>query len=398
MGAVFVFRDVTERRQMEELLRQSQKMEAIGRLAGGIAHDFNNILTIITGYSQLLLQGGLEEVVARDYLLQILTAANRAGSLTQQILAFGRKQILAPTKLDLNVILRDSKEMVKRLVGERINITYELSPRIGRVTVDPNQMVQVLLNLAANARDAMPTGGQLAVKTAGVTLDASTAIGLGDLPAGPYVVWSVQDSGCGVPSDDLAHLFEPFFTTKEVGKGTGLGLAAVYGIIRQSHGAVSASSQVGSGTTISIYLPAEAEPAPPALTKSIPRPNGWTILLVEDDEAIRRMIQVFLEQKGYTVLEACDGLSALEAAQAHRGAIDLLMSDVVMPGMSGPQLALELRRHQPDLKLLFMSGFARDPKDFEQIDPASLYFLKKPFRISAAAETIGRILGEVICN
>ena len=393
-GAVLVFRDITERRRLEEHLRQAQKMEAVGRLAGGIAHDFNNFLTVILGYSALLLDTEQTKADSRDYLRQINTAGERAVSLTQQILAFGRKQVLVPCFLDLNTVVRDMTGMVQRLIGEHIELVTDLNPNLGKVKADPTQMVQVVLNLAANARDAMPGGGRLVVSTAEEELDTSVAANGDDVRPGRYAVLSVVDTGCGIPASVLDHIFEPFFTTKEVGKGTGLGLASVYGIVKQSGGHVEVTSEVGVGTTVRIYLPAVEEPIPepPAPTEPQARHGHELILLVEDEESVRSMTRMVLQEFGYEVIEAADGEEALTLSERHEGPIPLLLTDLVMPRLSGRLLAERLALTRPATRVLYMSGYTDDMVVHQGVDSASADFVQKPFTIDDLARKVREVL------
>jgi two-component system cell cycle sensor histidine kinase/response regulator CckA len=347
-GAVLVFRDITERCRLEEHLRHAQKMEAIGRLAGGIAHDFNNIMTVITGYSDLLLNQPQSSEVTQEFLRQITIAGRRAATLTQQILAFSRKQMLVPCVLSLNTIVRDMGGIVRRLIGEEIEFITDLAADLGSVKTDPAQMGQVILNLAVNARDAMPQGGKLVVSTANAEFNERSANSHDDLKPGRYAMLSVTDTGCGMSEEVLAHVFEPFFTTKDAGKGTGLGLASVYGIVKQSGGHIEVSSKVGVGTTFRVYLPRIEEPRP-----ETPSPDpcqvfkgNETILLVEDEEAVRLLTKTVLEQCGYKVLEAVNGQYAVTASDSYDGPIHLLITDLVMPQLSGRMAAERLAQVQ----------------------------------------------------
>ncbi|WP_439630913.1 response regulator [Gemmata sp.] len=392
-GAVLVFRDTTERRRLEEHLRQAQRMEAVGRLAGGIAHDFNNIMTIITGYSELLLADDRTAPDRHDMVRSIHDAGRRAAALTQQIMAFGRKQMLVPSVLSLNAVVRDMGEMVRRLVGPDIAFATDPAPDLGRVRADPTQIGQVVLNLAANARDAMPNGGRLVVATANAELDEEFARRHPDVKPGRYAMLSVADTGCGMSEDVRAQVFEPFFTTKGVGQGTGLGLATVYGIVKQSGGHIEASSRPGEGTTFRVYLPVVAEPEPhPAGAAAGPAaPGRETILIVEDEEAVRRMTKMFLSKNGYTVLEAANGTEALAVAGGHRGPIHLLLTDLVMPNLSGREVAERLAAVRTGLRVLFMSGYTEDVAAQQGAESAA-DFLPKPFSRASLTTKVREVL------
>jgi PAS domain S-box-containing protein len=392
-GAVLVFRDITERRRLEEHLRQAQKMEAIGRLAGGIAHDFNNIMTVISGFSEVLLGTELPVEERREYLRDIRDAGKRAAALTQQIMAFGRKQTLLPCVLDLNTVLRDMGAMVKRLLGPSVELVIEPAAELGRVKADPTQLGQVLLNLAANARDAMPGGGRLVLATGNAEPGAEPGRHAG-APAGRYVMLSVADTGTGMTDDVLARVFEPFFTTKGHGQGTGLGLAAVYGIVKQSGGHVEVSTAVGKGTTFRVYLPRLDDPSRgPASPELRPPGKGReTVLLVEDDETVRRMVRMILSQEGYAVLEAADGQQALEVAAGCGGPLHLLVTDLVIPHLTGREVAERLTARQPGLRVLFLSGYAEDVIAQQGVETTAANFLHKPFSIAELARKVREII------
>jgi len=341
-GACTIGRDITQRKLLEEQLRQSQKMDAIGRLAGGVAHDFNNLLSVINGYSELVLMRLGQEHPCREAIQMIRKSGERAASLTRQLLAFSRKQVLEPVVLDLNAILNELDKMLRRLIGEDIELVTALAPAIARIKADPGQIEQIVLNLAVNARDAMPQGGRLTIETGNVELDQAYAGVRNDVAPGSYVMLAVTDTGSGIPRDLQAHIFEPFFTTKEVGKGTGLGLATVYGIVKQSGGHIELYSEVARGTTFKIYFPRIAESTSPRRSRlsDVKIPQGTeTVLLAEDEDGVRNLARFMLESAGYTVLEARSGPEALRIAQQHVGPIHLLVSDVVMPQMSGRQVA-----------------------------------------------------------
>ncbi len=389
-GAVLVFRDITERRRLEEHLRQAEKMEAIGRLAGGIAHDFNNIMTIITGFSELLLGDDLSAADRRDAVTQIHDAGNRAAALTQQIMAFSRKQVLMPCALNLNGVVRDMAALVKRLIGSNIDIVTRPAADLGVVRADPTQIGQVLLNLAANARDAMPGGGRLTVETANVEV-AETAAGV---PPGRYAVLTVADTGTGIPPVVLPRIFEPFYTTKGVGQGTGLGLATVFGIVEQSGGRIAVESTVGVGTTFRVYLPrVDAAATGPAVGPAPPPATGAeTVLLVEDEETVRQLTRTILERVGYRVLEAADGRAAVAAADAHVGPIHLLLTDLMMPHLSGREVAERLLPVRPEMRAVFMSGYTEDAVLRLGVESESLDFLHKPFTLHSLTAKVREVL------
>jgi two-component system, cell cycle sensor histidine kinase and response regulator CckA len=395
--ALAVSRDVTERRSLEAQLRQAQKMEAVGRLAGGVAHDFNNLLGVITGYTELLLsKRNAAPDAARVQLVEIRKAAERATALTRQLLAFSRKQIVDLRPLDLNMVLKDTESMLRRLIGEDIELRAILAPDVGYVKADAGQIEQVVMNLAVNARDAMPQGGQLTIETCAVQLDAHHPRTRVDVPPGRYVLLTVSDSGVGMDARTRAHLFEPFFTTKEEGKGTGLGLATVYGIVKQSGGHITVYSEPGVGSSFGIYLPRHDAPpdASPASGEEVDAAGGTeTILLVEDDDGVRGLLQECLCELGYSVMAAESPRSALElAARAERPA-DLLLTDVVMPGMSGRQLAARLRDAGAlPARVIYVSGYADEAIVHHGVLEANLDFLHKPFTPSALARKLREVL------
>ena len=392
---VAVQRDVTRERQLEEQVRQSQKIEAIGRLAGGVAHDFNNLLTIISGYSDLLLARSGTEDATRGHVTEIKKAADRAASLTRQLLAFSRRQVLAPQVLDLNNVVANIHKMLRRLIGEDIDLVMLPAQDLGQVKVDPGQVEQILLNLVVNARDAMPQGGKIVIETANVALDASYAGGHFPVNAGPYVMLAVSDTGCGMDAEVQSHIFEPFFTTKEQGKGTGLGLAMVYGIVKQSEGYIWVYSEVGQGTAFKIYFPRVDTQPPQQESARIPKEHAGgaeTILLVEDESPLRVLVRGLLEGIGYTVLEAHDGEKALLSSKEYNGRIHLLLTDVVMPRMSGPDLAQQLAAFRQDMKVLYMSGYADDAIVQHGVLASNAAYLQKPF----TPETLARKVREVL--
>ncbi len=387
--------DLTDLKRLEEQYRQSQKMEAVGQLAGGVAHDFNNLLTVMLGYSEVLLDrpdvSGEDQAMVRE----IRRAGERAAALTRQLLAFSRKQILAPQVVDLNALVTDMDRMVRRLIGADIDLALRLAPDLGRVRVDPGQMEQVLLNLILNARDAMPTGGKLTVETSNVDLDAPYAEQHADAKPGPYVLLAVTDTGLGMDEATRQHAFEPFFTTKPVGRGSGLGLATVFGIVRQSDGRVEAFSEPGRGTSMKVYLPrltraSVAEVRTPSTT-GLPR-GTETVLLAEDEDAVRNLAALVLRAAGYTVLEAADGEAAWQACQAHAGRIDIVVTDVVMPRMGGRELAERVQARHPGARVLFNSGYTDDSAVRHGLEVESAAFLQKPFTPSRLARKVREVL------
>ncbi len=381
--------------QAQDQFRQAQKMEAVGRLAGGVAHDFNNLLTAITGYSDLLMRSLPEGDRRRSDLEQIKHAADRAARLTRQLLAFSRRQVLQPRVLDLNIVITDVEKMLRRVIGEDIDLLVIPGSGLGRVKADPGQLDQVILNLAVNARDAMPQGGKLTIETADVELDGAHGQQHVAAQPGPYVMLAVSDTGCGMDAETRSHLFEPFFTTKEVGKGTGLGLATVYGIVTQSGGTVSVYSEPGRGTTFKLYLPCveEAVEWPVPAASPVPLVEGSeTILVVEDEEAVRSLARMVLERKGYTVLEACHGVEALRISERHQGPIALMLTDLIMPELGGRELAGRLAAVRPDTKILYMSGYTDNGIVHQGVLDARTAFLSKPFTPDALARKVREVL------
>ena len=387
-----VVRDLTRQRILEEQLRQAQKMEAVGRLTSGVAHDFNNLLTIINGYGQIVLSQLRPNHPAREMIESITAAGERAARLTSQLLAFSRKAIVDPRELDLNEVVAQSTKLIRRLIGEDIIVATDLDPHLGSVRADPSQIEQVLLNLAVNAKDAMPYGGKLTVETRSVYVREADRATFPDLPKGPYVQLAVSDTGIGMNEEVKSHLFEPFFTTKEPGKGTGLGLAVVHGAVKQNGGRVDVYSEIGHGTTFKILLPALNKP-PPASGENPLAPRGTeTILLVEDEEHVRKFARLALESQGYRVLTAGSGPDGLERAAEHTGTIHLLMTDVVMPGMGGREVAEMLRSRLPHLKVLFVSGYTDDAVVRHGIVAADDAFLQKPYTPLSLARKIRAVL------
>lgn len=380
-GLLLVVNDVTDRRALEARFLQSQKMEAVGRLAGGIAHDFNNILTVVVGYSELILETLPHNSPLRELVVEIRSASERATGLTQQMLAFSRQSVMAPKIVDLNAVIAEADRLVRRVIGEDIECQTSLAEDLAPVRVDPSKLHQVILNLVVNARDAMPQGGMLTIETKNVHLDASFASLFPDVVPGPHALIAVSDTGIGMTPEVVAKIFEPFFTTKKLGKGTGLGLSTVYGIVKQSDGHITVYSEQGVGSTFKIYLPiAAGEVAEEPQAAPAPRRSAHeTVLLVEDEASVRELVTRMLESAGYQVLTAGDGESALAMASTHDGPIDLLITDVVMPRMSGRELAETMQSQIPALKVLFMSGYTDDAIICHGILEADVMFLQKPF-------------------
>ena len=381
-GILCLAADVTEQKSLEAQLRQAQKMDAVGRLAGGVAHDFNNLLTVINGYSALLLERLPPGDLSRDLLEEIHKAGERSAGLTRQLLAFSRQQVLAPKSLDLNAVVADTERLLRRVIGEDVRLATALAPGLGTVRADPGQLEQVLMNLAVNARDAMPTGGRLTIETRNVDLDDAYARTHPDARPGPHVLLAVSDTGCGMTDQVMARIFEPFFTTKGPGKGTGLGLATVYGIVKQSGGHVGVYSEVGQGTTFKVYLPrvesaATAQDGRPR--QQTPRWGAETVLVVEDEDGVRALTRRVLTGCGYTVLEAADGDEAVWVAAGHPGPIHLLITDVVMPGDGGQAVAERVREHHPEARVLYVSGYTDDAVVRHGILHEHANFLQKPF-------------------
>ena len=393
-GVVINARDVTERRSLERQLLQAQKMEAVGRLAGGVAHDFNNVLTAIFGYVGLLLYGLPTLSPLRPDLEEIRKAAERAAELTRQLLAFSRKQVLEMRVLDLNELVTDMDRLLRRLLGEDVDVATKLDPTLGAVRADAGQLEQVVVNLAVNSRDAMPEGGRLMIETRNAELDESYAREHVPLQPGSYVMLALTDTGTGMSAETMSHMFEPFFTTKETGKGTGLGLATVYGIVKQSGGYVWCYSELGHGTTFKVYLPRVDAPVDrlPLRVGARPTRGSETVLVVEDEAGLRALIRRVLEQHGYTVLEAstADGASLL--ARDHAGPIHLLLADVVLPGASSRALADALVVQRADLKVLFMSGYTEDAIVHRGVLPSNSPFINKPFSADALVAKVREVL------
>ena len=385
----------TEQKQLEARLRQAHKMEAVGRLAGGVAHDFNNLLTIIRGHGDLLLDRGIENGPQRSSVEQIQKAANRAVTMTRQLLAFSRMQVLQPRVLDLNAIVADMGKMLPRLIGENIEYLFVPGPQLGRVKADPGQIEQVILNLAVNARDAMPDGGKILVKTQNVDMNETEARQHAPMTAGSYVMLSMSDTGHGIDEKTKVHIFEPFFTTKEAGKGTGLGLATVYGVVKQSGGFIWVESDPGKGANFEIYLPTAnenlSEPEKESL-KSARAAAKETILVVEDEPGVRELACEFLKVSGYSVLEARDGAEALELVREYKGVIHLVLTDVVMPRVSGRELARKVKEIKPGSKVLLMSGYSEHMQAQGRGFAGDEEILQKPFSLNSLTEKIREVL------
>ena len=403
IGFAKITRDLTERRdsqialeQAQQAFVQAQKMEAVGKLTGGIAHDFNNLLGIITASSELLRGCVGEKPEARPYLANIRQASERGASLTRQLLTFSRKQPLQPRVLDLNQQLKEVSRLLRPLLGDAVQMTLNCRPASAIVEADPSQLDQIVVNLALNARDAMPGGGKLILETAVMDFDQEFAAQHPPLSAGRYVMLAVSDNGIGMDDATVAHIFEPFFTTKETGRGTGLGLATVYGIVNQSHGHVWVYSEPGRGTTFKIYLPCADHKlglAPASDAETLPpRAEGKTVMVVEDEDLMRTLTRQMLEAHGYRVVEANEGKAALEHLTSGRDSIDITLTDVVMRGMSGPELALRLTESHPAMKVVFMSGYAGDLISDQGALIAGVNLLEKPFTRAALLKTIHQAL------
>ncbi len=394
LGAVVSQHDVSERKELEEQLRQAQKMEAVGRLAGGVAHDFNNLLTAIMGYGEILKRKLGPDHFALDDMSEILKAADRAASLTRQLLAFSRQQVLEPRILDLNVLVAEMDKMLRRVIGEDIDLATIAGAQLGRVKADPGQIEQVLMNLVVNARDAMPEGGRLTIETANVDFAE------GDRPAsaaGRYVFLAVSDTGCGMSPDVAARIFEPFFTTKEPGRGTGLGLSTVHGIVRQSEGQIEVITEPGHGTTFKMYFPRVDEAVEVRVEQAVSPEHcegNEVVLVVDDEDAIRRVIRDSLEPLGYRVIDAADGKEALAMCARREQPIDLLITDIVMPLMTGPQLVNRLTRRWPGVRVLFISGYMDRALVHQGMRAAGTAFLQKPFSPSVLARGVRKVLDE----
>jgi PAS domain S-box-containing protein len=392
--AIGAVTDLSDRRELEEQFRQAQKMEAVGRLAGGVAHDFNNILMVITAYTEMMRDKFSEEDELQKSVYQIRKATDRAASLTHQLLAFSRKQVLLPRIIDLDAVVDDSVKMIRRLIGEDIELNVLLGKPLWAVKADPGQIVQVLMNLCVNARDAMPHSGELEIQTKNVSIDVDAARKMTGCVPGNYGALVVSDTGTGMTKEVQARLFEPFFTTKESGKGTGLGLSTVYGIVKQSGGYIWVDSKLGRGSSFTIYLPAADSPLTPIITLEIKDAEGQgeVVLLVEDDEALRESISTYLNLHGYKVLEASNGVQALDIASQHAESIQVLVTDIILPKLRGAEVAQGVAKMFPQAVTLYMSGYS--DREMVEFDPAILTkgFLQKPF----ALQTLLQKLREMI--
>jgi two-component system cell cycle sensor histidine kinase/response regulator CckA len=398
IGVSSIARDVTESKNLEAMLRQAQKMEAVGQLAGGVAHDFNNLLGVILGYTGLLLDSLNLDDPHRKSIQEIQKAGDRAALLTRQLLAFSRKQVLQTKVLDLNTVVAGAEKLLQRLIGEDIEMLVILSPALGRIEADAGQLEQIIMNLAVNARDAMLPGGKLTIETSNVEVDEEYALQHPSTRPGPHVMLSVTDNGCGMDAKTKAHLFEPFFTTKEFGKGTGLGLSTVYGIVKQSGGSVWVYSEVGIGSSFKIYLPcvsAEVAIAPPNDEPERIEGGRQTILIVEDEAALLKVTHQSLEAVGYAILAAQSPAEAIRMSESHQGPIHLMVTDVIMPGMSGAQLASRLSAPRPEMKVLYVSGYTDDTIVRHGVLERGLAFLQKPFSPTALARKVSEVLNTV---
>jgi two-component system cell cycle sensor histidine kinase/response regulator CckA len=391
---VVAVRDISERKRLEEQLREAQKMEAVGRLAGGVAHDFNNLLTVIAGNAQWLAESLTEQDPRRAAVAEILEASHRAAALARRLLAFGRRQIIQPQVINLNDLVREMQVLLRRVIGEQIELSISLSPDLGNVKADPGQIEQVILNLVVNARDAMPEGGRLALSTANVECEQEGVGPEAETCRGRSVLLAVEDTGCGMDEATRQRIFEPYFTTKPLGRGAGLGLATVHGIVRQHGGVIRVESAPGQGTAFRVYLPRVDEPVfQPREGRAAGLPGGLeTILLVEDEAGVRRLVRRSLEQLGYRVLEAGEPLAGLALCERTAGPIDLLVTDVIMPQMSGRQLAQQVRARRPAVKVLYLSGYDDEKIARAGVLEPGLHFLAKPFTLEALARKVREAL------
>jgi two-component system, cell cycle sensor histidine kinase and response regulator CckA len=399
IGVSAVARDVTESKNMEAMLRQAQKMEAVGQLAGGVAHDFNNLLGVILGYTGLLLDRLDPDDPQRKSIEEIQKAGDRAALLTRQLLAFSRKQVLQPKVLDLNAVIAGAEKLLQRLIGEDIELVVIPNPALGLVKADAGQLEQIIMNLAVNARDAMPPGGKLTIETSNVEIDEDYALQHPSTRKGPHVMLSVTDTGCGMDANTKSHMFEPFFTTKEFGKGTGLGLSTVYGIVKQSGGSVWVYSEVGIGSSFKIYLPCVSPELVTAAPSEAPEKiegGLQTILIVEDEVPLLEVTHRSLEAFGYAILAAKTPAEAIRISETHPGPIHLMVTDVIMPGMSGAQLASRLSASRPEMKVLYVSGYTDDTIVRHGVLERGLAFLQKPFSPKTLARKVGEVLSPVL--
>jgi len=388
--------EIVERKQLEAQFRQAQKMEAFGQLAGGVAHDFNNLLAVIMGFANLLRDTEELGAEAREQIEQVHLAGERAANLTRQLLTFSRKRDMQIRSLNLNDVIGDMAKMLVRLIGEDIKLDCKFSPNLPRVQADPSMMEQVLMNLVVNARDAMPKGGHLMISTDAVVIESSHTRGQSEARAGDFVCLSVRDTGCGMTPEVRARIFEPFFTTKGVGKGTGLGLATVFGIVKQHLGWIEVASEVGLGTSFKIFIPVTSQPAPERQAKVVESKTGEgteTVLLVEDEEAVRGLLKIILQRHGYRVLEAASGSAALLVWKEYGTQIDLLLTDMIMPdGLTGRELARQLLAQEPGLKVVYSSGYDDDPEGTAFISRGTAVFLQKPYTPKKLIQTVRQCL------
>lgn len=390
---VSISKDITKEKALEEQLLQAQRMEVIGRLAGGIAHDFNNYMSAVLGYGELALDNLKDEDPARKSVEIMISAGNMAAILTKQLLAFSRKQVINPVVLNLNKTIEEMGKMLGRLIGENIELEITTDPDLWNVKIDTSQIEQVVMNIVLNAKDAMSEGGKLKIETANVIFDEEYSKTHLDTPPGEYIMISFSDTGVGMPDEIKAHIFEPFFTTKEIGKGTGLGLSTVYGIVKQNNGHIFVYSEPGRGTTFKVYLPRVREDAEKKPEITDEKPHGFeTILIVEDQDTVRQLAAETLSGLGYTVIEAKEGVDALELCRRYHGKIHLLLTDVVMPKMGGPELAEKIKIHQPEVKVIYMSGYTENAIGHEGILNKGINFISKPFTVSRLAKLVRNVL------
>ncbi len=389
LGYLAIHHDVTKQRSLEAQFRHAQKMEAVGRLAGGIAHDFNNVLSVILSYAEMMRETLPEDDPNYSDVIEIGTAARRASDLTRQLLAFSRQQVLQPKIIDLNVAVAAMENMLRRLLGADVELRTEPAAALWMLEADTGQIEQVVMNLAVNARDAMPDGGTLTLSTRNAVVETAN-----DLPIGSYVMLTVRDTGIGMDASTLGRIFEPFFTTKEAGKGTGLGLATVFGIVKQSGGHVTVESEPNEGTTFNIFLPRVNRVADVRVLRrpSTPAPGNETVLVVDDDDQVRTVVRAILQRSGYVVLDAASGEDALAIARGHTGEIALLLADMIMPRMKGHELAARLKSTRPSMHVLFMSGYTND------LLAQTNAYLKKPFTPASLTQTIRDVLSSVVLS